>query len=399
MRYAPLAVLLLSLPAAAEPLPLPAWATPGSESRSVRQALDDLHAAGVSFDGTEDIAFTSVWEGGPEASWVFSGGPPGGTPTRYFHYLWAEDPSGRVVLSVVCEDTPEACRAHMEALDQAGPPPPIPPPPSPPPPPPGHSPVVAQSGWIPGPEGPIPARGVDQAPQCDKCAAVHYPVESGFAGASGDVMLRISIDEQGKVEHVAVHHPSGDPTLDLSAMRQARRFVFQPAKRNGAVVPGAALMPVRFAHSNDPRGADIEARRIIPLGDLGAAVAAARPGQSTPANITQPDQARTFLDHACLAEEIETYPDHRVVLQQGPNGQSYWTLFQEDSPLQGGVIRRRMVQVGNKVEVKVSYACKTEGDSCVLMEQYLEQNLRRFYPHVTQVQGRSNPGSKKCDPR
>jgi TonB family protein len=395
MRSALLAVLLLSPLASAENLPLPAWATPGTESRSVREALEALHSAEVSFDGQGDTAIASVWEGELAGSWVFSGGVLGGLPTRYYHFLTPRGGSAGTILSVVCEDTAEACREHMETLHRIGPPPPVPPAPPPPP----HLSGQGPAGWLYGPQGFVPARGINRDLDCADCRMVRYPVEPGFEGISGKVILLVTIDERGRVLDVRVEKSSRNRTLDRAAMTQVRQWLFQPGMRDGVAVGGDIRVPVQFIAADSIRGADLEARRSIPVGRLDPATAKARPELVTPARITHPEEARAFLYQACLMTEVEKHHDHRVVLHRGADGHSFWSLFDEHSRLKGAVVRRRLVLDGDKARVKVSYVCSRDGNACELVEQYLERNLRDFTPHLPTVPSQATLGEDRCDPR
>lgn len=405
MRLAFLAVLVLSSHVCAEGPQLPDWATPGTQTRSVREALDALHEAGVSFQDFGDFAATSVWQGELAGSWVFSGGEPGLPPTRYYHYAMADDGSGQTLLSVVCEDSPAACRAHLEALRADIAPPPVPPPPPPPP----DMAVLGPGGWVLGREGFFPARGLEPRKRVANEAgrdsdpagapSIRYPIEAAFSGLSGKTLLRVTIDDKGRVLDVGIEQTSRSWALDHAAMTQARQWRFQPGIRNGVPVGGPVLVPVRFTAPEGRLGAAVEARREIRIGKLHPAVAKARPELVAPARITRPQEARAFLAQACLVSEIERQLNYAVLLHSGPDGHSFWTLFDDDSHMMGAVIRRRMVVEGDTVQARVSYVCAAEAGACEQVEQYLGQNLRDFVPDLPTLPSESPLPQDRCDPR
>ena len=408
MRLAFLAVLVFSSHVCANELPLPDWAKPGTQARSVREALDALHGQGVSFQDFGDHAAASVWRGDLAGSWVFSGGTAGGPPTRYYHYLTPDDGSGRTLLSVICEDTPEACRAHLQALHGDVAPPPVPPAPPPPP----HLADQGPAGWIRGPEGYFPARGrlrpapepapppvLDPGHDPAGPPAIRYPLEAAYSGIAGQTMLRVTIDDTGRVIDVGVEKSSRDRTLDRAAMDKAREWRFRPGIVNGVPTGGAVLVPVQYTAFEGPRGAVIENRRAVDIGPLDPELAAARPELATPARLTRPEQARTFLSQACLFNVMEQYSDHRVVMHSGPGGHSFWTLFNDSSRMKGAVIRRRMVVEGDTVQARVSYLCAPETGACEAVEQYLDRNLRDYVPYPPTLPSESLLPEDRCDPR
>lgn len=62
----------------------------------------------------------------------------------------------------------------------------------------------------------------------------------------GDVMLLLHIDAYGRVFKVEVLHGSGHAVLDEEAVAAIRRWIGQPAKRNGVPVESTAQLPVHF---------------------------------------------------------------------------------------------------------------------------------------------------------
>ena len=75
---------------------------------------------------------------------------------------------------------------------------------------------------------------------------VEYPRLSKRLGETGIVMLRIFIDEAGRVRDAQVGRTSGHPRLDDAAMAAVQKARFKPPTVNGQAVSGYAQVPVDF---------------------------------------------------------------------------------------------------------------------------------------------------------
>lgn len=74
-----------------------------------------------------------------------------------------------------------------------------------------------------------------------------YPAEALAARREGTVWLRVRIDATGRVSAISLHETSNVPSLDDSALRTVRRWLFHPARRNGVPVPYEFLKPIEFS--------------------------------------------------------------------------------------------------------------------------------------------------------
>lgn len=75
---------------------------------------------------------------------------------------------------------------------------------------------------------------------------VTYPQVSLRMRETGDLVLRVLVDETGHVEQVELQQSSGFPRLDKAARDAAAKAVFKPYKENGQPVPVWVLVPFSF---------------------------------------------------------------------------------------------------------------------------------------------------------
>jgi TonB family protein len=92
--------------------------------------------------------------------------------------------------------------------------------------------------------------GADEAPQLSKPPRLVRFVEAEAPPAltergQADVILTLDVDEQGRVQSVAVARPAGDG-FDEAAVAAARQFVFEPGEADGHPVPVRITYRYRF---------------------------------------------------------------------------------------------------------------------------------------------------------
>jgi TonB family protein len=73
-----------------------------------------------------------------------------------------------------------------------------------------------------------------------------YPEAARRLRVEGDVVLRLSVDESGKVSAVELVRGLGRGGVDEAAIAAARRARFRPASRNGVAVRGTYLLTMPF---------------------------------------------------------------------------------------------------------------------------------------------------------
>lgn len=92
----------------------------------------------------------------------------------------------------------------------------------------------------------LPSRRDDETP-------FRYPVRLWRQGVEGEVLLRIHISLEGRVDSVELERSSGNALLDSLAMSGARDLTYHPAQRGDEPVGVWALLPVRFSRSATAR--------------------------------------------------------------------------------------------------------------------------------------------------
>jgi TonB family protein len=117
----------------------------------------------------------------------------------------------------------------------------VPPPPPPPPPPPDES---TSSPMIDG-EFPIRVGGNIATPTKIRDAQPVYPPEALSQRVSGNVILQVTVDQQGKVRDARVL--KSIPLLDAAAIAAARQWEFTPTLLNGVPKPVMMTLTIRFA--------------------------------------------------------------------------------------------------------------------------------------------------------
>jgi len=87
--------------------------------------------------------------------------------------------------------------------------------------------------------------GEGDAPRFLSRAEPAYPPVAHRLGREGEVVLRLFLDERGRLVKVEVARRGGFGFTE-AAMDAMRRSVFAPALRNGKPVQSRVLVPVRF---------------------------------------------------------------------------------------------------------------------------------------------------------
>lgn len=116
---------------------------------------------------------------------------------------------------------------------------------APPPPPAPAAEAPAPPSSPPAPSAPL-ALPTELAVVCPERTAPAYPSVSRRLGEEGTVVLRVELDDSGRVAAARVHSGSGHARLDEAALAVVHSWRCTPAERNGRPVRATALQPFKF---------------------------------------------------------------------------------------------------------------------------------------------------------
>ena len=91
----------------------------------------------------------------------------------------------------------------------------------------------------------IPFDKLDQSPRTRFQPAPNYPWEAKNRGEAGEVVVEFRVDEQGQVRDPRVIS-STNRVFEEPTLRAVSRWVFEPGRRDGKVVPFRMSVPVSF---------------------------------------------------------------------------------------------------------------------------------------------------------
>lgn len=117
----------------------------------------------------------------------------------------------------------------------------------------------------PDPEPPVPASAppaitapaapvvlaAELSAACTERPAPAYPATARRLNETGTVVLRVDLDESGRVASARTAVSSGHPRLDDAALAAVRTWHCTPARRNGQAVRTSALQPFKFILQED----------------------------------------------------------------------------------------------------------------------------------------------------
>jgi len=81
---------------------------------------------------------------------------------------------------------------------------------------------------------------------CPKLIAPTYPAISRRMGEEGKLVLRVELDENGRIDDAKVINSSGYERLDDAALAAVKSWQCNPSLRNGQPVRAVALQPFNF---------------------------------------------------------------------------------------------------------------------------------------------------------
>ena len=79
-----------------------------------------------------------------------------------------------------------------------------------------------------------------------------YPESARQTGDQGTVLLRVQVNEQGRIEAVSLQRSSGSRLLDQAAQQQIRTALFEPYREQGVAQAVFVLVPLHFELDEEP---------------------------------------------------------------------------------------------------------------------------------------------------
>jgi protein TonB len=124
------------------------------------------------------------------------------------------------------------------------------PPPEPTPPAPVEVATAQPAPPSPAPAPPAPASTPKQVPPSAvryvKLPDLNFPVLAKRAREQGTVVLRITVDVNGRLKHATVHRSSGFERIDQAALRDIQSARFAPQTEDGKPVEWQTLAPLAY---------------------------------------------------------------------------------------------------------------------------------------------------------
>ena len=98
---------------------------------------------------------------------------------------------------------------------------------------------------VPKPAGPL-TLNADLVVACPEHVAPAYPSLSLRLGETGKVVLRVELDEEGRIDMARIQVSSGHARLDNASLAAIRSWRCNPARRDGVAVRAVAMQPFNF---------------------------------------------------------------------------------------------------------------------------------------------------------
>lgn len=205
----------------------------------------------------------------------------------------------------------------------------------------------------PPPEEPPPKKPVVVPPKLSRFQSAPYPPEAQKAGIQGDVVLKLSIDTQGKVTEAEVAEPAGHG-FDEAAQAAALKFEFEPATRDGKPVPAKILYKYSFTLKEAPAapGEKAPPAEAPKTGNLGGSLRIA----GTNAPLAGAEVLVTFPDGS--SRRITTDADGKWGIENLPPGKYRVKLSADGYQAQES---DEDVVAGEAAEITYRLAPETEG--------------------------------------
>lgn len=222
-----------------------------------------------------------------------------------------------------------------------------------------------------------------------------YPPEAARAGATGTVVLVITVNAAGAVENVLVERSSGNRLLDTAAIDAANEWTYAPSIEHGKPVRGRVRVPVDFNMGNEDEPiraaiADLAPRLRVP------AVTPDAEG-NVPQFIQDPlpleadgvAAAVALLQAQGKPIEIPDLPaDIALYELDGENGPTHWEVYTGGIPHAPAVVRKRLTSDGTYGFFVTRVACESQDtDACARFIAYLQRSGRQHAVPLKALEG------------
>ncbi|MDQ1061634.1 TonB family protein [Stenotrophomonas sp. SORGH_AS_0282] len=96
--------------------------------------------------------------------------------------------------------------------------------------------------------------GLERPVTIDRMPPPSYPASAFENNQSGEVVLRVEVDAQGRVSDVRVLSATNPGVFDAASIAAARQWTYRPAMKDGKAVAAAVRIPVNFAMTETVTG-------------------------------------------------------------------------------------------------------------------------------------------------
>ena len=86
----------------------------------------------------------------------------------------------------------------------------------------------------------------DKAPRPKRIVQPEYPTLARTAGIEGIVVVKITVDERGRVIRASIIQSTAQGIFDASALAAVKQWIFEPAEQSGNKVKATITVPLEF---------------------------------------------------------------------------------------------------------------------------------------------------------
>jgi protein TonB len=87
----------------------------------------------------------------------------------------------------------------------------------------------------------------DKAPKPKKIVQPEYPMLARQAEIEGTIIVKITVDERGRVLHASILKSAAQNIFDKAALEAVKQWIFEPAEQSGNPVKATITVPLEFS--------------------------------------------------------------------------------------------------------------------------------------------------------